>query len=231
MTGLQTLNTCPQKWAAVVSGTVWKRWGLSPAGTLEAETVRGPLIVWASPKTGEKEDAPALEAPKPTPLDLRVWAVNTHKLLQSYTPSTWFIGVRREIYASRFKLSIFDREVLLGFIPKRSAFYGHYQKFVEDIQLGMKKALASLNSAESEEEAQKARTLLRSEQHFLLRFVRLMRGDFRVLFARLTRALQRVAYLAHVRRRVRPARRADRVPRPVHTRPRPPSAPLAPPVA
>ena len=77
MSGPLSLNMhSAQKWAAVVSGTVWKTWGLSPSGTLEAETLRGPLIIWAKPKPGEGE-AVKLEAPKPSPLDLRVMALNT----------------------------------------------------------------------------------------------------------------------------------------------------------
>lgn len=78
MTGSPALNTMnAPKWAAVVSGTVWKRWGVSGAGLLEAEYVRGPLIIWAKPGSGEEEDAPKIEAPKPDALALRVVELNT----------------------------------------------------------------------------------------------------------------------------------------------------------
>ena len=78
MTGPLRLNMHgAQKWAAVVSGTVWKTWGLSPAGTLEAEALRGPLIIWAKPTPGEGGEAVKLEAPKPSPLEVRVMTLNT----------------------------------------------------------------------------------------------------------------------------------------------------------
>ncbi|GGN27288.1 hypothetical protein GCM10010842_00120 [Deinococcus daejeonensis] len=45
------------------------------------------------------------------------------------------------------------------------------------------------------------------------------------------RLLKAAAYRAHVLRRVRPVSRRARVPRPLYARPRPPTCPLAPPVA
>ena len=78
MTGPLALNAySPQKWAAVASAAVWKRWALSPAGTVEAEALRGPLIIWAKMTPGEVGDGLRLEAPKPSLLDLRVSALNT----------------------------------------------------------------------------------------------------------------------------------------------------------
>ncbi len=49
--------------------------------------------------------------------------------------------------------------------------------------------------------------------------------------AGLLKHLERAAYRAHLTRRVRPVSRRTRAPRPLYVRPRPPTAPLAPPVA
>lgn len=318
----------------MVSGTVWKRWGLSPSGTLEAETVRGPLIVWASPKPGEKEDAPALEAPKPTPLDLRVWAVNTaahfekfrkaargrvrasvrwktrrQKVTRAYiafvkgftgfSPSGWpavmrsyrlalarhrreaarklpkdgvsyrfseawltLDGQKRECLkdspAQYFRLiskyfhdvsrlptyyksgredwemlpdesfldEYFDEdgeEIALisdSDWDKRAQLHSPYQAFTEYAFFPPKKWGEGVNNWLN------VSLLDSKERGDLLRAMK--RPGF---FALLLRALQSAAYLAHARRKVRPAPRRGRMPRPVHTRPRPPSAPLAPPVA
>jgi hypothetical protein len=43
--------------------------------------------------------------------------------------------------------------------------------------------------------------------------------------------LEREAYRAHLTRRVKPVSRRTRIKRPLYARPRPPTAPLAPPVA
>lgn len=56
MTNPPTLNTGkPYQWACVVSGVTWAEYKLSSAGKFTAETVRGPLIVWAT-SSGEGEN-------------------------------------------------------------------------------------------------------------------------------------------------------------------------------
>lgn len=52
-----------------------------------------------------------------------------------------------------------------------------------------------------------------------------------VTLALALRFLEAAAYRAHIARRVRPVSRRARVPRPLYARPRPPTCPLAPPVA
>lgn len=52
-----------------------------------------------------------------------------------------------------------------------------------------------------------------------------------LVFAQAIRQLVAVAYRAHALRRVQPVSRRARVPRPLYARPRPPTCPLAPPVA
>lgn len=303
MTRLPALNThSPQKWAAVVSGTVWKRWGLSPSGTLEAETVRGPLIVWASPKPGEKEDAPALEAPKPTPLDVRVWAVNTAAHFEKFRKAArgrvrasvrWktrrqkrracVLEVLEEVeHAAR--VAARKAEGKRGLVGRRIVSAREHREALRDaeterIEKGLSRLVFSQDAPYGSWESVPRHTLklpngktvtyweegLAAELDMmklfpdpemwhgdkalpeLLAFARLTgdRRGLREVLAALTfgrvltayelahalRFLEAAAYLAHARRKVRPARRADRVPRPVHTRPRPPSAPLAPPVA
>lgn len=73
-----TLNTfTPHRWARVVSGDTWAEYTVDAAGLIEAQTVRGPLIVWAT-KTGEGESLPPLHAPTPSPLEVQAARVNLH---------------------------------------------------------------------------------------------------------------------------------------------------------
>ncbi|GAA5438150.1 hypothetical protein M8445_10875 [Deinococcus aquaticus] len=53
----------------------------------------------------------------------------------------------------------------------------------------------------------------------------------RALHLLLILKMQRAVYRAHIARRVRPVRRRSRIRRPLYARPRPPTCPLAPPVA
>lgn len=98
MTSLNASSTYgPLRGAALVSGTFWKRWGVSSAGTLEAETVRGPLIIWAKPAA--KEEAPKLGDPQPTPLEGRVIGLNT----AAHFARFFFAARRRVRHSIRWK--------------------------------------------------------------------------------------------------------------------------------
>lgn len=235
MPGLQSPNTCPQKWAAVVSGTVWKRWALSPSGALEAQTVRGPVIVWAKPVHGE-EEGPKLEAPKPTPLDLRVWAVNT---------AAHFEKFRRGKVKRFWKMNTFTSNLLaLGRVRFVLAPGGDKVIKQEEGKLKRKaRSMALPFAACSKQKEVTGREITRFGEKIkrqkwfksalrLLEYAALFMGRATGVFAYfITYLLSSLAWAAlELRRRVRPAPRRDRVPRPVHTRPRPPSAPLAPPV-
>lgn len=117
MTSLNASSTYgPLRGAALVSGTFWKRWGVSSAGTLEAETVRGPLIIWAKPAA--KEEAPKLEDPQPTPLEGRVIGLNTAAHFARF-----FFAARRKVrHSIRWKTG---RKLKERFITKQIVVNGH----------------------------------------------------------------------------------------------------------
>lgn len=62
----------------------------------------------------------------------------------------------------------------------------------------------------------------------ILNLIRCRKPDFSAV--RALRSLEAAAYRAHITQRVRPPARRTRIPRPLYARPRPPTAPLAPPV-
>lgn len=266
------------KWAAVVSGTVWKRWGVSSAGTLEAETIGGPLIIWAKPAAA-KEEGPKLEDPKPTPLEGRVCALNTAAHFARFFWAArgkvrhsirWKTGRRiRRAYT----LEVFDDIKYLLALEQRKlegkaglmgrvAIHPHCNK-----EKGVKKYFVYLSGTSvkiasdylemgfdwgtGEEITPEdiyesgccykrigndlvlshAYSTSLSEALFdVCNYLRNKRLTIRQFMALLLAGLYRAAYLAHVKRRVKPAPRRARIPRPIHARPRPPSAPLAPPV-
>lgn len=238
MTRLPALNThSPQKWAAVVSGTVWKRWGLSPSGTLEAETVRGPLIVWASPKPGEKEDAPALEAPKPTPLDLRVWAVNTAAHFEKFRKAA-----RGHVAPSgRWRLSLVYRLMGCSRVDWELSEAERRLWFTRRFKRG-RASILKTHMREATRYHSKARVYgypLQSHPHIFWKKIK--RRNFlegirrRELYKSAEAFFMRAVLVseddAARRKRWKLWRSETRPPRIIHTRPRPPSAPLAPPVA
>lgn len=276
-----------QKWAAVVSGTVWKTWGLSPSGTLEAKATRGPLIIWAKPTSGEEGEAVKLEAPKPSPLDLRVMVLNTSAHFERFRRAArgkvrasvrWKSSrkVRERMYARSYFDFLgycgdgYDWEALERKAEghKRSRLKRDREKQArrsEDRLFKVSSKFLTFNDLGNItnsrlEELEEARQVIRRGQPFAaftwakregsegdlaayltalgdleaLRFFLPFidgRGHKEAYLKALTRLLQRAAYLAHVRRTVKPAPRRGRLPRPVYARPRPPSAPLAPPVA
>lgn len=295
MSGPLRLNMhSAQKWAAVVSGTVWKTWGLSPSGTLEAKATRGPLIIWAKPTPGEEGEAVKLEAPKPSPLDLRVMALNTAAHFERFRkaargkvrPSVrWKTGrkVRRArvgeaLRGVRRAAHLEERRAagLRGFTVTatmrpntakarreweeerfldrlRDIAPAHWEDInggiftcgwneselqaLEEARLEIRRGYARdiyeyVKSAEAASELVAYLTALEDIEALRLLFPHLDGRRHREAYlSALARLLQRAAYLAHVRRTVKPAPRRGRLPRPVYARPRPPSAPLAPPVA
>lgn len=335
MPGISALNTpTPQKWAAVVSGQVWKRWGLSPEGQLEAQTIRGPVIVWARATVCGEEEGPKLEAPKPTPLDLRVWAVNTTAHFEKFRKAArgkvrasvrwktakpitkrlarkqlvlieekyfkicssfhddfiwqYFKGNPKRIF-SELGLWFDADEYILKLFTKRKRkrirgikrqnetesarkLYRHVEtdfpdysqqnedekaerlKYIRVSDDRLSRILTALDKGKMPEpqdvkdmahEDGRNIPLLHLMSYFsptftqtrpeiyraLLRFLRDLTG-FKTIKDTLTlKRLDGDAYLAHARRRVKPAPRRGRIPRPAHAVPRPPTAPLAPPVA
>jgi hypothetical protein len=81
MTPGLSLNTAhAHTWAAVVSGTVWKRHTLEDSGTLTAEYMRGPLILWAKqPGESVQADGPAVSA-----LEDRIDRLNTAQVFERF---------------------------------------------------------------------------------------------------------------------------------------------------
>lgn len=331
MTAVNTLPAyAPHKWAAVVSGVFWKRWALSPSGSLEGQTVRGPLIVWASQKNGE-EEAPQVGTPSPSPLELRVLEVNTRahfekfrraahgkvrasvrwksrrlklkavyisfvKTFLPFAPSTW------PTVKKSYLLDLKRRRARLAQKPDDSAAAWKFNKrWVTDPKTGqpitkdphsyfelirsyfntigpraysvrerdswelspsevdfldyfdedLGEDISEVAPSDWDNKSSDYVAFYASELHFIppRKFKKgvsdwlniallgysvrceLVRGlKTPAHFALFIKSLITALYLAHVRRRIKPAPRRDRLPRPVHTRPRPPSAPLAPPV-
>lgn len=282
MTGSPGLNTMnAPKWAAVVSGTVWKRWGVSPSGLLEAEYVRGPLIVWAKPGSGE-EEGPQIEAPKPDALALRVLEVNTARQWEKIRaaargkvrPSVRWKDRRRQVaYFNRALLCSLRHGVALvdlkrmlkrakgrPFGNERIAIKAEYayevasligldEQMPEDLRQKAEDVLSHLiKTGRFPAQTQAIRANLGKRPiwnishstwlmvlalypdlfSIALRLLRQARPTLATTQALLT--LQSAAYLGHLQKRVKPAPRRGRIPRPAHAVPRPPTAPLAPPV-
>lgn len=86
-----------------MSGETWAEYTVGAAGLIEAQTVRGPLIVWAT-KTGEGESLPHLHAPTLSPLEVQAARVNTRAHLHGFVraarlPSRRVGGVRWKTWA------------------------------------------------------------------------------------------------------------------------------------
>lgn len=74
--GLRLNTAHAHPWAAVVSGTAWKRHTLGSGGVLTAEYTRGPLILWATrPGEGVQADGAAVSA-----LEDRIGRLNTSQV-------------------------------------------------------------------------------------------------------------------------------------------------------
>ena len=311
MTGPLALNRYNlQKWVTVASAATWKRWEVNPFGTLEAEALRGPLIIWAKMTPGEVGDGLRLEAPKPSPLDLRVSALNTAAHFERFSraacgqvrPSIKWRTPRRlqtrlvaaHFLAVMFNLRFEDIKNVLFMYPtihnidgeerlKKSAStrrfrarlrerkrrFSDFTRRSDVSQMSVSEELwPDLNEliAEARNERLPERRLLErligglahgisgfgtsplAIVSFVKRYVLFDRPEPKTFLRALWQLLREVSsvsklalreflrecqlagYLAYVRRRVKPVPRRDRVPRPVYARPRPPSAPLAPPV-
>lgn len=211
------LNTyTPYRWARVVSGETWAEYTVGAAGLIEAQTVRGPLIVWAT-KTGEGESLPHLHAPTLSPLEVQAARVNTRAHLHGFVRAARLPsrvgGVRWKTWAKARKM----RAV----------------RALEDVRHAAQHAAryAALYAALDEDAGRRA----------LHNFLRLISESYEeaatidpLLYLSLTvqvieAAARRALWAA---RRVRPTfPPRTRLPRPLYARPCPPAAPLAPPVA
>ena len=294
--GLRLNTATAHTWAAVVSGTAWKRHTLAPTGELTAEYTRGPLIVWAT-RPGEEEalqaDGPAVSA-----LEDRIDRLNTAQVFEQFKwaargrvrPSVrWKTGSRprrlRKLEALedlRYEVVMAERRAAgrRGFISRphsRSArvrrtetkFYKQEESFdnlcqiAPDIQI-IEEGLAVPCPSErirklfeeyrsrikiygpiasywraraSKIEPDFLRYLLLTKDSEALRtyipYRLIARKPHNKLYRKALEKILAVGtlYRAHLTRRVKPAPRRHRIRRPLHSRPRPPSAPLAPPVS
>lgn len=308
MTSSPSLNSyTPHRWARVVSGETWAEYGLGPSGQVEAKTLRGPLIVWAT-KPGEGEDLPRLEAPTPSPLEVQAARVNRKAHFLAFvrfaqgrrkTKTGRRVGflrlwrgvsrkarqeakreaLERVEYVARMVAhrAAGGRGILCGFAAntaknRREAereyqierFHdrlrniapahwedenGNYtngwnEDYLEELQW-LRRGLRCLSGHIDEVVRAHARNpidtkelpdglafaVLMNDWHAVRAAVRVIKARRSSLAVTLAlRALEAAAYRAHVTRRVRPPARRSRIPRPIYARPRPPTAPLAPPV-
>ncbi|MGY2895458.1 hypothetical protein [Deinococcus sp. UYEF24] len=289
------LNTAhAHTWAAVVSGTAWKRHTLEDGGTLTAEYARGPLILWAKRPGEGGSPAPQVEAPALSALEEYINHLNTAQVFERFKWAArgkvrhsvrWKTGRRprrlRKIEALadlRFSVRMADRRAagVGGFCVhfpaltaknRRAAIRECEIERLEDRLRDIAPAWADEDNpngwdADIIDECRGIPKILKAPRcrmvfegtlqerislrhHFLLKalvFHTLLKDKsavrliFRTLYSeRLTlsfllKAFERAEYRAHLTRRVKPAPRRHRIRRPLYARPRPPSAPLAPPV-
>ncbi len=310
------LNTAhAHTWAAVVSGTAWKRHTLEDGGTLTAEYVRGPVIVWAS--TGlkgyfksvteavAKGAANAESAPRLT-LEEHIDHLNTAQVFERFRWAArgkvrhsvrWKTGTRRrrlrklEALADlRYAAIMTERRAAgnHGFmghsVPRTAKTRREAQKFCEaerfkdrlrsifpncteiecdgktylvpDIDVELLKIIQQVISTFKAYKVSIERYGIDISFEFnnldygdllpdALRYA-LITGDTEALAGIVAsvkarrrnqllsivalHSLRAAEYRAHLTRRIKPAPRRDRTRRPLYARPRPPSAPLAPPV-
>jgi hypothetical protein len=294
MTPGPSLNTAlAHTWAAVVSGTAWKRHTLEDGGTLTAEYMRGPLIVWAT-RPGESVQA---DGPAVSPLEDRIDRLNTAQVFERFKwaargkvrPSVrWKTGRRprraqkleglanllHDVMHAKFWepdppkcLSYTGLWTPKGVIRRRQAVKarrlsdrlrdlapahdeGSFNGIDSDViewlnfyDLGFREARMRPGLRFTELAVPKSRFAQpvipdsRMAAYFALTGRRESLGVLlnhwkfrRPTLGEILAAFQRAEYRAHLTRRVKPAPRRHRVRRPLYARPRPPSAPLAPPV-
>ena len=231
----------PYRWARVVSGETWAEYAVGPSGLVEAKTTRGPLILWAT-KTG-REARPHLDyvarlvaslpdVPTPSPLEVQAAQVNmqAYKAMQQGDAFIW--KSRKEVppgrFASRHSRAAYRLRAaglslchaasfeLLAFIEKATG-CGFVATVTEDL-VSLIPTLARVYGVLGR---------LRDQRVLLRKFHQMLKLNY----ARRIRFLIAADYRAHVTRRVRPPARRVRVRRPLYAQPRPPTAPLAPPVA
>ena len=292
MTSGLRLNTAhAHTWAAVVSGTAWKRHTLESGGLLKAEYARGPLILWAT-RPGEGEGLQA-DGPAASPLEGQINRLNTAQVFERFER---VIQGRRRVMHGRSKgkrvsitKSLFrskvrqQKELSLAWLR---VLMNKEKGVISTIDVETPKDLSKLMK-ESDKRWKETSRLMQLRQilgyqdgnygHHLVnmsiaglgegitewianapalsngkvlsvaKYLYLMKlvGDWRNFRATLEaiknknnklalltvlKELQAAEHRAHLARRVKPAPRHHRIRRPLHSRPRPPSAPLAPPV-
>lgn len=206
----------------MVSGEAWAEYGLGPSGQVEAKTLRGPLIVWAT-KPGEGEDLPRLEAPTPSPLEVEAARLNMRPHFLAFVRraqgemfhkfSNYFYVIR---YVSVKDYALWKVDRAARFMALKQGVFGacsfEVLDWIEEIgHLGLNRSSRLRYLYEGLEPVRRIKKLWYG-------------------YCLALRLLERAAYRAHVARRVRPPARRARIPRPIYARPRPPTAPLAPPV-
>ena len=220
------LNTAhAHTWAAVVSGTAWKRHILEDGGTLTAEYARGPLIFWAtklSQQTGIPDSFYSANAWNGIIGHLRTTNPKFNKDNQRVTRRLEYITASQLAY-----ITVIVESSNIFF--KSSISNSHKAEFLRRIaELLERFAEKLIRYADVQDEIRKKNPKLYVRYQL---WYQLQSIATRGLISYKTRlALIRTLYRAHLTRRVKPAPRQHRIRRPLYARPRPPSAPLAPPV-
>lgn len=221
----------PYRWAQVVSGETWAEYAVGPAGMVEAKTVRGPLILWAT-KTDQDESFPVAGAPTPSPLEVQAAQVNMRAYQAMQRGDAFIWKVRKEVQPGRF--------------PSRHS-RAAYRLRAAGLSICHADSFELLASVEKITGCGVAATVTKDDVNLIPILARvygvlgrlrdqsaLLRKFHQILklsYARRIRFLIAAAYRAHATQRMRPPARRARVPRPLYAQPRPPAAPLAPPVA
>ena len=226
----------------MVSGETWAEYGLGPSGQVEAKTLRGPLIVWAT-KPGEGEDLPRLEAPTPSPLEVEAARLNMRPHFLAFVRAArcrvgskfWRYGRRHRYAVKEHTMCILRQARRIIDAPgrcsrmrrrgyaKRSNYNAIWRNIRKNERLTLTARIGSRFSFQF-----LIICMFANPNNGTLNAVNARRAMFGAAIT--LRAIQRAAYRAHVARRVRPPARRSRIPRPIYARPRPPTAPLAPPV-
>lgn len=213
-----------------MSGETWAEYAVGLSGLVEAKITRGPLILWAT-KIGERESLPVIGVPTPSPLEVQTAQVNmqAYKAMQQDDAFIW--KSRKEVPPGRFA----SRHSRAAYRLRAAGLSTCHAASFELLASIEKATGCRFVATATEEFVNLIPTLARvygvlgrvRDQRVLLRkFHQLLKLNY----ARRVRFLIAADYRAHVTRRVRPPARCVRLPRPLYAQPRPPAAPLAPPV-
>lgn len=218
---LNTLNA-PQ-WAGVIGSRAWAQYAQDEAGQTVVTTLRSPVIMWA------KRFVEWKDAPSSSPLDAAA-QINTAPHPEAVEAFKWKLGVlvpplatacpiRRVVYLLRsqgFCCCEHDAVVMAQGL-RDARLIGHsYEEEDRPFIVSLLRAFMVLGNTEA--------------ACHVMRFMK-RPNMAQVALTRLLRAFAHAAYRAHLTRRIRPASRRARVPRPLYARSRPPTCPAAPPVA
>lgn len=291
------LNTyTPHRWARVVSGETWAEYALGESGLIEAQTMRGPLIVWATKTGGGTRPyldyvmsfvASLPDVPTASMLELQAARVNTRAHFLAFVRAAhgkvrasvrWKTGARVRRLRKLGTLAMIGCESQPNAYGVAQYLNGHgtwsWARTLRSdrriLHLCFSIKNESNTSVELVEHLRKNYELIKVEYAWYEEIRREFRdvsyllpapemsqalmyalavGDMStvaLIFANLKarrgfqrnlreavalRFLEAAAYRAHITRRVRPPARRARIPRPLYAQPRPPTAPLAPPVA